>query len=218
MRDSKYRDRKDAGEQLAKLLSYYATSNNVIILALPRGGIPVAYPIARKLHLPLYPYVVRKLGVPGYAELAMGAIATGGVVVFNQDIINDMGVTQSDIDAVTLAEKAELARREKAYLPNKTLPTLHDKIIMLVDDGVATGATIKAAIAAIKRSMPSRIIVAVPVCPQDTLNDIRHLVDVVICPLSPDYFNAVGEWYDEFPAVEDHTVQQMIADADTANN
>ena len=210
MQQEKFHDRQDAGKQLAKLLSHYSTHRDIILLALPRGGIPVAYPIAHILRTPIYPYIVRKLGVPGYSELAMGAIAIGGSAVFNEAIIDEMGVEQEEIERVMQIEKQELTRREKVYFSGSTLPPLRDKTVILIDDGIATGATIKVAIAAIKSQQPARIIVAVPICPDDVVNEMRQLVDDFVCLLHPSNFGAVGECYDAFPAVEDNEVKTML--------
>lgn len=206
----RYRDRKDAGLKLAQLLSHYASYPDLLVLALPRGGIPIGDEIAKSLNAPLLPYVVRKLGVPGYSELAMGAIAPNGRVIFNDYIIKEMSITKEDIDAVIYQEKKELERREKLYLNGKRIPALKNKNIILVDDGIATGATIKAAIAAIKAELPAALIVAVPVCAEDSAVEIDNLVEDFICPLRPVHFNAVGEWYDLFDQVEDEEVLQIM--------
>lgn len=218
MRQEKYRDRMEAGEVLADLLAHYASSRDLVLLALPRGGIPVAYPIAKRLHIPLYPYIVRKLGAPGFSELAIGAIALNGAVVFNQAIIQELHISQEEIDAVMRIEQAELKRRQAAYLAGISLPTFQDKTVILVDDGIATGATVNAAIAAIKTEHPARIVLATPVCPESLSDDMRAVVDDFICPLSVDEFDAVGKWYDAFPAVEDDDVNTMIAACAAVNN
>lgn len=210
MHQEKFHDRQDAGNHLATLLNHYSIHRDIILLALPRGGIPVAYPIAHVLRTPIYPYIVRKLGMPGYSELAMGAIAIGGAVVFNQAIIDEMGIEQDEIKRVMQLENQELKRREKVYLFGRTLPSLHNKTVILIDDGIATGATIKVAIAAIKSQQPARIIVAVPICPDEVVDEIRQLVDDFICLLHPSNFGAVGECYDSFPAVEDSEVKMML--------
>lgn len=193
-----YLDRRDAGKQLAKYLIDYKNDQDVIVLALPRGGVPVGYEIAAALQAPLDVFIVRKLGVPGHAELAMGAIATGNVVVYNEHIIKQLNVTKSEIQAVIAKENAELARREKVYRGNKTPLALSGKTVILVDDGIATGASMHAAINALKKLDAARIIVAVPVAPPEACEVLVPLVKEFICPLQPHDFSAVGNWYQNF--------------------
>ena len=176
----RYTDRIHAGMVLAKHLSDYAHRTDAIVLALPRGGVPVAYEIAVALSLDLDVFIVRKLGVPGHEELAMGAIASGGISVLNEEIVRALRINPSSIDAVKQSEEIELARRELLYRGNRPFPQLLGKTIILVDDGIATGSTMKAAIQALKQQKPKKMIVAVPVAAQSTVDDIAHLVDVIV--------------------------------------
>lgn len=206
----KFSDRYQAGKTLASLLKSYAKNSDVIVLALPRGGVPVAAEIAKSLAAPLDVFIVRKLGVPGHEELAMGAIATGGTVVFNEDIVGGLHISQAAIDRVIAAEQQELKRRESAYRGKKPFPVLQDKIVILVDDGIATGATMRAAIKAIKLQHPKRLILAVPVAAFSTIAEMSHLVDEIVCPLKPHDFYAVGAWYDDFPQTSDEEVFELL--------
>ena len=208
----RYLDRCDAGKELATFLTQYTQKDNTIILALPRGGVPVAHEVAKKLQIPFYPYLVRKLGVPGHAELAMGAIATGGTAIFNQSVLNMLRISQNEIDQVMTMEKKELERREKAYFAQKKLPSLKGKDVILIDDGIATGATMKVAIAALRKEEVDAIIVTVPVCPESAVEEFQAIADQFICPLIIEEFAAVGEWYQSFPAVEDETVIALMQD------
>lgn len=209
----KYQDRRQAGQVLAQALDAYADRDDVIVLALPRGGVPVAYEIAKALNAPLDVFIVRKLGVPGHTELAMGAIAMGGVTVFNQAIIEQLNISQDNIDSVIESEKSELKRRELAYRGDHPHPILTNKSVLLIDDGIATGATMRAAIKALKLSHAKELIVAVPVAAKDTCDEIATLVDQLYCPLRPIYFHAVGEWYDDFSQTEDDEVHTLLKDA-----
>ena len=214
----KYINRHEAGTVLAEVLRGYHGKSNVIVLALPRGGVPVAYEVATALQVPLDVYIVRKLGVPGHHELAMGAIAQGGATIFNQDIINMCGITQNEIDAVIESENAELMRRETAYRGKRAFPSLSDKIVILIDDGIATGATMKAAIAAIRQQKPMQIIAAVPVADQRVKTLIEPLVDAFVCPLVVANLRSVGLWYDDFSQTEDAEVMGLLGKAAKANN
>lgn len=207
---NKFSDRHDAGRVLASLLTAYANHSDAIVLALPRGGVPVAYEIANALALPLDIFVVRKLGVPGHEELAFGAIASGDVIVFNSEIVNDLKIPKSAIDQVIKAEQKELQRRDVAYRGTQPFPVLKDKIIILVDDGMATGATMRAAIEATRKQQPRYLIVAVPVAADSTCQEMAPLVDEFICPLRPHDFYAVGVWYDEFLQTTDEEVHQLL--------
>lgn len=207
---STYLDRRDAGKQLAAHLAEYENDPDVIVLALPRGGVPVGYEIATALHAPLDVFIVRKLGVPGHAELAMGAIATGDVVVYNEHIVKQLNITKAEIQAVIAKEKAELARREKVYRGNKPPITLAGKTVILVDDGIATGASMHAAINALKKLDAARIIVAVPVAPPEACEVLAPLVAEFICPLQPPDFAAVGYWYQDFTQTEDDEVRELL--------
>ncbi len=215
---TRYKNREAAGKILAAALNNYADHPDVIVLALPRGGVPVAYEIAAHLHVPLDVFVVRKIGVPGQSELAMGAIASGGVRVFNEGIIHHLKISQDAIKAVIANEEKELQRRNDIYRSNRPFPDLHNKTIILVDDGIATGASIRAAIGALRKLNPAQIIVAVPVADKDICDDLAPLVDGLICPLQPPYLNAVGSWYEEFTQTEDEEVYALLKKAATLAN
>ena len=206
----KYQNRYEAGKILAEHLHAYANNANVIVLALPRGGVPVAYEIAEALHAPLDVFVVRKLGVPGHKELAMGAIASGNAHVFNEDIIRELQISLEEIRTVMRNEQDELNRRESLYRQNKPFPSLLDKIVILVDDGIATGATIRVAINALKKLQPAKLILAVPVAQKSLSTQLRQKVDEYICPLEPSDLNAVGAWYDDFSQTEDDEVHTLL--------
>jgi putative phosphoribosyl transferase len=207
---NRYRDREDAGKVLADHLFTYANQKSLLVLALPRGGVPVAYEVAKKLKVPLDVFVVRKLGVPGHEELAMGAIATGGVEVFNPDIIEHLHINKSQIQEVIENEKRELKRRDLTYRGNKNFPSIKDKTIILVDDGIATGATIRAAISALRKMQPQKLVVGVPVADVDMCRDIAKLVDDFICPLQVVDFYAVGAWYEQFSQTSDEEVHKLL--------
>ena len=190
-----FRDRTDAGRRLAAKLAAYAKRRDVIVLALPRGGVPVGYEVARALDAPLDVFVVRKLGVPGYEELAMGAVATGGVRVLNDELVQRLGIPDDLIEAVAAREQRELARRERLYRGGRPPPDVRGRTVILVDDGLATGATMHAAIAALRQLQPARIVVAVPTASPDTCEQLQAEVDDVICAITPEPFQAVGRWY-----------------------
>jgi putative phosphoribosyl transferase len=210
-----FHDRIDAGRQLAQqLLPRYYRHPNTVVLALPRGGVPVAHEIARALDLPLDLCLVRKLGVPGHAELAMGAIASSGVRVLNQELVDNLGIASSVIEQVTAAENTELKRREQVYLEGRSAVDLTNKTVILVDDGVATGATLRAAIAILKKSQVNDIIVAVPVA-QSTISDqLRREVNEVVCVATPDRLQSISLWYDEFDQTSDDTVKAILHEHD----
>jgi predicted phosphoribosyltransferase len=210
---ARFRDRRDAGRQLAALLAEYAGRPDTLVLALPRGGVPVAFEVAAALRAPLDIFLVRKVGVPGHEELAMGAIASGGLRVLNQDIIADQGVPPEVVDAVSRAELRELERRERAYRGARPPPDLSGRAVILVDDGLATGATMMAAVAALRGRGPAQIVIAVPVAPRATLDAFRRRVDAVVCALVPRQFEAVGEWYDDFSQTSDDEVRRLLAAA-----
>lgn len=205
-----YQNRQQAGKILADLLKSYADRKDAIVLALPRGGVPVAYEIANALNLPLDVFIVRKLGVPGHDELAMGAIAMGGITVFNDNVINDLNISQHAIETVIKAEQEELDRRVVAYRSNKPYPIIKDKIVILVDDGIATGATIRAAIKALRKLEPANIIIAVPVAEITTCKELTKLADKIVCPQQPSLFYAVGSWYEDFSQTTDHEVCELL--------
>jgi putative phosphoribosyl transferase len=206
----KYLDRHHAGIALANALSAYHQNQDVIVLAMPRGGVPVAYEVAQALQVPLDVYIVRKLGVPGHHELAMGAIAQGGVTVFNQGIINQLKISKDEIDSVIAGELQELKRRELVYRGKRQPPELKDKIVILVDDGIATGATIKAAIKSIRAALPRRLIAAVPVADVEIQSSIQMLVDEFVCPMIVENLQAVGLWYTDFSQTEDAEVSELL--------
>ena len=206
-------NRTQAGRDLAESLGEYMSQDNVIVLALPRGGVPVAYEIAKKLRVPLDLLLVRKLGTPGYAELAMGAIANGNIRVVNPEIINRYAVSQSELEAVEYHERLELNRRSERYRGLHPYPVLTNKVVIIVDDGLATGATMHAAIDAVKQQNPKKIIAAIPVAPPDSVETLRGMVDEVICPLQPRYLSSIGQWYADFSQVSDATVINLLNQA-----
>jgi putative phosphoribosyl transferase len=205
-----FRDRTEAGRFLAALLRHYAHRPDVQILALPRGGVPVALEVAQSLHAPFDVFVVRKLGVPGHEELAMGAIASGGVRALNMDIIENLGIPRAVIEAVTRRERQELARREQLYRGDRPAPDLHGRIVILIDDGLATGATMRAAVAALRKLRPAKIVVAVPTAAQAVCDEFRNESDEFICAVTPDPFYAVGAAYESFPQITDYQVRAML--------
>ena len=205
-----FRDRVEAGELLAEKLTEYRDREDVVVLALPRGGVPVAREVARALGVPLDVYVVRKLGVPGHEELAMGAIATGGVRQVNRDVVDALGIPASVIDAVAERELRELERREQAYRGNRAPMPLTNKTVILVDDGLATGSTMRAAVMAARQQQPARVIVAVPVGAASTCADLATEADDVVCVRTPDPFIAVGLWYHDFTPTTDHEVRALL--------
>lgn len=208
-----FTDRTDAGRQLANALGEYADTENVVVLALPRGGVPVAYEVAKALHTPLDVMVVRKLGVPGHEELAMGAIASGNIRVINEDIVGYLNISQQGIDEVAESERLELERRERLYRGEKATCEVRGKTIILVDDGIATGATMRAAIGAIKLQQPAHLVVAVPTSALDTYNTISREVDRMICLSTPEPYIAVGQWYRNFSQTSDEEVTRLLEKA-----
>lgn len=205
-----FTDRAEAGELLAERLMTYRDRDDVVVLALPRGGVPVARQVARALGVPLDVYVVRKLGVPGHEELAMGAIATGGVRLLNHDVIDALGIPMNVIDQVAAREHQELARRERTYRGERGPLALTNKTVILVDDGLATGATMRAAVTAARQQQPARVIVAVPVGAASTCADLAAEADDVVCVRTPDPFVAVGLWYRDFTPTTDHEVRSLL--------
>lgn len=206
-----FQDRYDAGRRLTDLLSQYKNDTNTIILALPRGGIPVAYEVANKLHLPLDIFVVRKLGAPFQEELAMGAIASGGAIFFNEDVIAHLDITEEDINHVIEKEKTELQRREKKYREGREFPNISGKKIILIDDGIATGASIHAAIIALKKLSVKKIILAVPVAPESTVSELTPLVDEILCLYAAPIFYGVGQFYNDFSQTTDDEVIRLLS-------
>jgi predicted phosphoribosyltransferase len=211
MLEKRFRDRREAGRLLAARLSAYAGRPGVLVLALPRGGVPVAAEVARALEAPLDVFVVRKLGVPGHEEFALGAIATGGVRVLNDDVVRTLRIPAHVIDAVTAKEQEELARRERVYRGDRPPLDVRGRTVILVDDGLATGATMHAAIRALRQQQPARIVVAVPTASRETCDELRTEVDDVICATTPDPFYAVGLWYEDFSQTTDEEVRELLA-------
>jgi putative phosphoribosyl transferase len=205
-----FRDRVEAGELLAAKLSQYRDRDDVVVLALPRGGVPVASEVARMLGVPFDVYVVRKLGVPGHEELAMGAIATGGVRQVNREVVEALGIPGNVIDAVAERELLELARREREYRGNRAPVSLTNKTVILVDDGLATGSTMRAAVMAARQQQPARVIVAAPVGAASTCADLATEADDVVCVRTPDPFVAVGLWYRDFTPTTDSEVRALL--------
>jgi putative phosphoribosyl transferase len=205
-----FRDRVEAGELLAARLADYRDRDDVVVLALPRGGVPVAREVAHALGVPLDVYVVRKLGVPGHEELAMGAIATGGVRQINRDVVDALGIPGAVIDAGAEREQLELERREHTYRGDRGPVSLANKIVILVDDGLATGSTMRAAVMAARQQHPARVIVAVPVGAPSTCADLATEADAVVCVRTPDPFVAVGLWYRDFTPTTDHEVRALL--------
>jgi putative phosphoribosyl transferase len=206
----RFRDRSSAGKQLASKLSAYANRADVLVIGLPRGGVPVAAEVAKVLHAPLDICLVRKLGVPGHQELAMGAIASGGVRVLNDDVLDWLRISDERIDEVAARELRELERRDRAYRGDRPPPDLRDRTVILVDDGLATGSTMQAAIAAIRHQSPQRIVVAVPVGAPDTCDAIRGEVDEVVCFMPQDPLYAIGLWYENFTQTTDEEVCKLL--------
>lgn len=199
---------------LAQVLVGYANRSDVIVLALPRGGVPVAYEVAKALHAPLDVFVVRKLGVPGHEEYAMGALACGGVRVLNDEIVKRLGISDAAVDAVTRDELRELERRERLYRGGRPLPELRGRTVILVDDGLATGSTMLAAVKALRAQQPARIVVAVPTAAVETCARLRSDADEVVCATTPEPFRAVGMWYDDFSQTSDEEVRELLARAE----
>jgi predicted phosphoribosyltransferase len=209
--ERQFADRRDAGRQLAGRLKAYAHRDDVTVLALPRGGVPVAAEIARALEAPLDILVVRKLGLPGQPEYAMGAIASGDVRVLNTQVLQQLAISYSAIDIVTRAETRELHRREKLYRGDRPMPSLEGRQVILVDDGMATGASMRAGAQALREMRPARIIVAVPVSAAETCHLIAQDADEVICARTPERFRSVGQWYERFEQTTDEEVRRLLA-------
>ena len=205
-----FRDRREAGRVLASLLKTFAGRDDVVVLALPRGGVPVAYEVAAALGAPLDVFLVRKLGTPGHRELAMGAIASGGVRVLNDDVVRWYGISESAIESVAREEAAELERRERAYRDGRPAPELTNRSVILVDDGLATGSTMRAGAQAVRLHRPARVVVAVPVGARQTCSEIAAVADEVICARMPEPFTAVGQWYLNFDQTDDDEVRELL--------
>ncbi len=205
-----FRDRVDAGQKLAEKLTEYARRDDVLILALPRGGVPVAFEVAERLNAPMDVFLVRKLGVPGQEELAMGAIASGGVRVLNERTVDYLNIPEEVIDRVAAKEQRELERREKTYRDDLPAPDVKGKTVILIDDGLATGATMRAAAIALKQMNPTKIVVAVPVASDETCREFQQEVDAVVCAITPEPFYGVGLWYDDFSQTTDEEVSELL--------
>jgi predicted phosphoribosyltransferase len=208
-----FRNRRDAGKKLAATLSTYRGRSDAVVLALPRGGVPVGYEVAHALNAPLDVFMVRKLGVPGREELAFGAIASGGIRILNSDVIRMTGIPDEVIDFVARREREELTRRESLYRADRRFPQLMNHTIILVDDGLATGASMRAGIAGLRTLQPARIVVAVPVSAPEACESLRPNADEIVCAVTPDPFYGVGHWYEDFSQVTDEEVQVLLQEA-----
>ena len=213
MTPKRFSDRREAGRLLAAKLAAYANRPDVVVLALPRGGVPVAFEVAQALNAPLDVFVVRKLGVPGYEELAMGAVATGGLRILNDQIVQDLRIPDYVIDRVAAEEGEELTRRERAYRGGRPPLDVRGRTVILVDDGLATGATMCAAVMALRQHRPAHIVVAVPTASPETCEELKTEVDEVVCAITPEPFHAVGYWYEDFTQTTDQEVRELLARA-----
>jgi putative phosphoribosyl transferase len=211
--ETTFPNRAEAGRLLAEKLEKYAGRDDVIVLGLPRGGVPVAYEVSQRLGVPLDVFIVRKLGVPGFEELALGAIASGGVRVLNNDVVAALPNANELIESVTAREMAELERREQTYRDGRPAPDLHGRTVILVDDGLATGATMRAAVAALRQLGAAKIVVAVPVGAADTCRELQDEVDETVCAIAPEWFQAVGQFYEDFSQTSDEEVRELLARA-----
>jgi predicted phosphoribosyltransferase len=211
--EGKFPNRMEAGRRLAEKLTAYRGHDDAIVLGLPRGGVPVAYEVAKGLGLPLDVFVVRKLGVPGYEELAMGAIASGNVIVLNDDVMRALPNSDAILETVIAREKLELQRRETRYRQDRSAPDLQGRTVILVDDGLATGATMRAAAAALRKQGVAKIVVAVPVGAPETCREIESEVDETICAIRPAFFHGVGQFYEDFSQTTDEEVRELLAKA-----
>jgi putative phosphoribosyl transferase len=209
----RFTDRRDAGRLLAQKLSAYAGQTDVIILALPRGGVPVAYEVALALNAPLDIFLVRKLGLPGREELAIGAIASGGIRVLNEDIIRILGVPEEVINIVARNELQELGRREHNYRGDRPAPELHDRKVILIDDGLATGASMRAAVVGVRVQRPARIVIAVPAASPELCNAFQFEVDEMFCAMTPEPFYGLSRWYEDFSQTTDAEVRMFLEQA-----
>jgi putative phosphoribosyl transferase len=208
-----FRDRRDAGRKLAQELIHYSGRSDVTIFALPRGGVPVAYEVALAINAPMDIFIVRKLGLPGREELAIGAIASGGIRVLNNDIVRILNVPEEVINFVVQRERQELKRRERMYRGDRPMPNVHDRTVILIDDGLATGATMRAAVTGLRAQNPARIVVAVPTAAREVCEAFQFEVDEMICAMTPEPFQGVGKWYEEFPQMNDEEVRNLLEKA-----
>ena len=211
-----FRDRSEAGRALATLLEEYRGRADAIVLALPRGGVPVGYEVARELGISLDVLIVRKLGVPGHEELAMGAIASGGVRVVNEDVVRHLRIAPEIVDAVAERESSEIERREREYRGDRPRPRIEGRIVIVVDDGLATGSTMKAAVGALRQQHPASIVVAAPVAAADVCEEFWTIADRVVCASAPVTLTAVSAWYDDFSQTSDEEVRALLANAEGA--
>ncbi|BAZ53978.1 phosphoribosyltransferase [Nostoc sp. NIES-4103] len=208
---TKFRNRTEAGQMLAKHLTAYANRTDVLVLGLPRGGVPVAFEVAKALNVPLDICLVRKLGVPAHEELAMGALASGGVRVLNSEVVDSLGIDRRLIEEVAAKELRELQRRDRAYRGDRPHPEVKNRTVILIDDGIATSATMRAAIAVLRSQQAQKIVVAVPVAPATTCEQLRAEVDEVICLTTPEPMYAIGLWYEDFSQTSDKEVRDLLA-------
>jgi len=207
-----FQNRAEAGRLLAAKLESYTGRGGLMVLGLPRGGVPVAYEVAARLKAPLDVFLVRKLGVPGHEELALGAVASGGVCFFNDAVLKSCHIPRRVLDEIIGRERKELERREQAFRRDKP-PSLRDRTVILVDDGLATGASMRAAVMAARQQQPAEIVAAAPVAARETLEPLRQEVDAVVCVQAPEYFSSVGEWYADFQQTTDEEVRELLAKA-----
>jgi putative phosphoribosyl transferase len=208
---ARFRDRAEAGQRLSERLGAFADRDDVLVLALPRGGVPVAYEVARAIRAPLDVFVVRKLGMPSHEEFAMGALASGGVRLLDENLIRLYRVDRRDVDAMVQREERELERRERLYRGATPFPDVEGKTVILVDDGLATGSTMRVGVEALRNEGPARIVVAVPVAPPETCDALRDVADEVVCAVTPEPFVAVGLWYYDFEQTSDDEVRDLLA-------
>ncbi len=206
----RFKNRREAGRNLANVLHNHADDVDVIVLALPRGGVPVGYEVAVQLKAPLEVFLVRKLGVPGHEEYAMGAIASGGIWFVNEDVVSKLGISRKEIQRIVEREQRELEHRMESYGREFSANDIRDRTVILVDDGLATGSTMRVAVKAVTQQHPKRIVVAVPVAPPSTLEELQREVDEVVCVHSPWDFNAVGQWYEDFSQTSDEEVKELL--------
>jgi putative phosphoribosyl transferase len=211
--DGRFADRTDAGRALAEHLREYADRPDLLVLALPRGGVPVAFEVARELDAPLDVFLVRKLGVPGHEELAMGAIASGGIRIVNEQVVRALGITDDQIAAAAADEARELERRDREYRGDRLPPAVQGRTVILIDDGLATGSTMRAAAAAVRAQEPRHLVVAVPVGAAETCEALRGVVDRVVCAVTPEPFYGVGMWYEDFTQTTDEEVRELLGRA-----
>src|SRR3954447_3535542 len=209
-----FKNRIDAGRQVAERLGAYGHQRDMLVLGLPRGGVPVAYEVAEVLDAPLDVFLVRKLGVPGHEELAMGAIASGGIRVLNEDLVGELRISEREVEAVAVPERDELSRRERLYRGTRAAPDVRGKTVILVDDGLTTGSTMRAAAEAIRLQQPARIVAAVPVAAPSVCARMRDVVDEVVCVVTPEPFYAVGAWYEDFRPTSDQEVRDLLERAE----